>query len=251
MPNDVYRWEEGGGLSKLPSRRRGPGISLTMEQYITVQCARRRLATKDAARSVSACMSSGAADTTPSCSGKVRLIRVCVMLPIFLADYRTGWSGECAPCKHSEDQHDERHRIIAKLLHQLKDFQVAQAPQSPKVISSRDENPSTSSPVSKKDRKIAKKAAKIAEMPKVVTTADVEIVGSVLHPCATHGDATEEEEKHLLDDPDIMLNLYYHKGTSNTREVPRESASPPTVASNGTTVSALVGTGAPVMIRAA
>ena len=41
------------------------------------------------------------------------------------------------------------------------------------------------------------------------------------------------------------------RGASSTRTVPSESASPPAVASNGTTVSALVGSGAPVMIRTA
>ena len=66
---------------------------------------------------------------------------------------------------------------------------------------------------------MAKKAAKIAEMPKVITTADVDRVASILHPSTPVSDAAKDEERLLLGDPDITLNLYYHKGTSNTREV--------------------------------
>ncbi|KAK5133708.1 hypothetical protein LTR08_007462 [Meristemomyces frigidus] len=108
---------------------------------------------------------------------------------------------------------------MAKLLHQLKELQAAQAPHSPKILTARNEDFSTPSPLSKKDRKVAKKAAKIADMPKVITTADIDFVANILHPCATDSDAAQEEEQRLLEDPDIILNLYYHKGTSNTREI--------------------------------
>lgn len=55
-------------------------------------------------------------------------------------------------------------------------------------------------------------------MPKVITTADLDFVAKTLHPCDYEKDE-EEEEKKLAADPDIKLNLYYHKGTSNTREI--------------------------------
>lgn len=61
-----------------------------------------------------------------------------------------------------------------------------------------------------------KKAAKLAEMPKVISTADVEFVAKTLHPDDVEKDEAEEERK-LIEDPDIKLNLYFHRGTSNTR----------------------------------
>lgn len=56
-------------------------------------------------------------------------------------------------------------------------------------------------------------------MPKVILTADIDFVDKALHPQDDHDEA--EEERCLLDDPNIKLNLYFHKGTSNTKEVRR------------------------------
>lgn len=85
----------------------------------------------------------------------------------------------------------------------------------------RDQSLSSPNRLSKKDRKVAKKAAKIASMPKVITTKDIDFVAATLHPSDHDDDANQvaEEERRLLEDPDIKLNLYYNKGTSNTREV--------------------------------
>ncbi|KAK3677934.1 hypothetical protein LTR78_002029 [Recurvomyces mirabilis] len=79
--------------------------------------------------------------------------------------------------------------------------------------------------MSKKDRKAARKTAKLASMPKVVTTADIEFVAEVLHPHDSHKDEAEEERR-LLEDPDIKLNLYFFKGTTNTREARRRHLKP-------------------------
>ena len=134
---------------------------------------------------------------------------------------RVGWTSQCAPCKHSENQHDERHREIAELLHQLKDLHSQEpANEAPSVTpkTKRNQIQQTASPMPKKERKAAKKAAKLAGLPKVITTADIEFVAKILHPNDHEGDDAEEERR-LLEDPDIKLNLYYHKGTSNHKEV--------------------------------
>ena len=70
----------------------------------------------------------------------------------------------------------------------------------------------------KKERKAAKKSKKVSEMPKVVSTADIDFVRKVLHPYTI--DAEDEDiERKLLEDPDIKLNRFFHKGTSNRREI--------------------------------
>ena len=148
----------------------------------------------------------------------------CVQASIFCIDNtndRAGWSSECTPCKHSDAEHHKRHREIAELLHQLKELATEG---TTKVAKHTDlqilKCSMTPSPMSKKERKVAKKAARLSEMPKVVSTSDVEFVARTLHPHEFEKDEAGEERK-LLDDPDIKLNLYFHKGTSNTRETRR------------------------------
>ncbi|KAK4543546.1 hypothetical protein LTR36_005441 [Oleoguttula mirabilis] len=184
MPNDVYRWEEGGALVHHCPICQTP---------LSHEMCRSR------------------------CLG--HHVEWCGRYHTQL--FRKGWSSECAPCKHSEGEHDKRHRKIAQLIRQIEELKAEHTPQSPKVISHQSHDLSSPTPLSKKDRKVAKKAAKIADMPKVITTKDIDFVTETLHPC-DYGDGADEatkEERRLLDDPDIQLNLYYHKGTSNTREV--------------------------------
>ena len=72
--------------------------------------------------------------------------------------------------------------------------------------------------MTKKERKAAKKAKKISEMAKVVSSADIDFVSKVLHP--NEPDVNEiDMERQLVEDPDIQLNRFFHKGTSNTRDV--------------------------------
>ncbi|KAK4963385.1 dynein heavy chain [Elasticomyces elasticus] len=117
-----------------------------------------------------------------------------------------------------QNWHEKRHREIAELLHQFKELQIPQHPDTQPTTPSTPRFPhhQVSSPLPKKERKAARKAAKVASMPKVITTADIEFVANVLHP-DDHDDDIDEERR-LLEDPDIKLNLYYNKGTSNTRE---------------------------------
>lgn len=76
-------------------------------------------------------------------------------------------------------------------------------------------------PKTKKERKAAKKAKKLAEMPKTVNGATVEHVAKVLHPNVY--DAKEGElELQLLSDVEINDNRFFHKGTSNLRELRNE-----------------------------
>lgn len=57
-------------------------------------------------------------------------------------------------------------------------------------------------------------------MVKVVSSADIEHVCKVLHPEDSVEDT--ELERQLVDDPDIHLNRFFHKGTSNTTEMRRQ-----------------------------
>ncbi|KAI7193666.1 hypothetical protein KC363_g2581 [Hortaea werneckii] len=180
MPHDVYRWEDGGGLI-----------------HHCPKC--KRPLTHDAVRS--------------QCLGQH--VEWCKRYHTQL--FMIGWSSECAPCKHSEEHHHQRHRKIAELLRQLQEMQSADTPKRSTAELLPDQNASTPSPLSKKKRKAAKKAAKVASMTKVVTAAEISFVAESLHPTCSANDDAEDEDS-LVEDFDIKFNLYYHKGTTNTRE---------------------------------
>ncbi|KAI6866062.1 hypothetical protein KC338_g4882 [Hortaea werneckii] len=180
MPHDVYRWEDGGGLI-----------------HHCPKC--KRPLTHDAVRS--------------QCLGQH--VEWCKRYHTQL--FMIGWSSECAPCRHSEEHHHQRHRKIAELLRQLQDVQSADTPKRSTAALLPDQETNSSSPLSKKERKAVKKAAKVAGMAKVVTAAEISFVAEALHPtCSANDDA--EDENSLVEDFDIKFNLYYHKGTTNTRE---------------------------------
>ncbi|RMZ08247.1 hypothetical protein D0860_04755 [Hortaea werneckii] len=180
MPHDVYRWEDGGGLI-----------------HHCPKC--KRPLTHDAVRS--------------QCLGQH--VEWCKRYHTQL--FMIGWSSECAPCRHSEEHHHQRHRKIAELLRQLQDVQSTDTPKRSTAELLPDQETNTPSPLSKKERKAAKKAAKVAGMAKVVTAAEINFVAEALHPtCSATDDA--EDENSLIEDFDIKFNLYYHKGTTNTRE---------------------------------
>ncbi|KAK4574574.1 hypothetical protein LTR86_001415 [Recurvomyces mirabilis] len=107
----------------------------------------------------------------------------------------------------------------------FKEVQPEDVPRTPAKVLCIDASSPDPSPMSKKDRKAARKTAKLASMPKVITTADIESVAKVLHPHNADKDEAEEERR-LLEDPDIKLNLYFFKGTSNTREARRRHLKP-------------------------
>ncbi|EMC91771.1 hypothetical protein BAUCODRAFT_134565 [Baudoinia panamericana UAMH 10762] len=181
MPNDIYKWEEGGGLVHHCPICETP---LSHEKCRSV------------------------------CLGNH--VEWCSRYHTQL--FRKGWTSQCAPCKHSEDQHDRRHRQIAELLRQLKNLRDKDGPKSTTLVEVTVPKLLSATPKRKKDRKAAKKAAKVANRAKFITQADIETVAKVLHPCDLDEDEATEERQ-LLEDPDIKLNLYFHKGTSNTREV--------------------------------
>ncbi|KAI6840878.1 hypothetical protein KC340_g6580 [Hortaea werneckii] len=180
MPHDVYRWEDGGGLI-----------------HHCPKC--KRPLTHDAVRS--------------QCLGQH--VEWCKRYHTQL--FMIGWSSECAPCKHSEEHHHQRHRKIAELLRQLQEMQSADTPKRSTAELLPDQDTNTPSPLSKKARKAAKKAAKVASMAKVVTAAEISFVAESLHPTCSANDGAEDEDS-LVEDFDIKFNLYYHKGTTNTRE---------------------------------
>ncbi|KAI6862633.1 hypothetical protein KC323_g5395 [Hortaea werneckii] len=180
MPHDVYRWEDGGGLI-----------------HHCPKC--KRPLTHDAVRS--------------QCLGQH--VEWCKRYHTQL--FMIGWSSECAPCRHSEEHHHQRHRKIAELLRQLQDVQSANTPKRSTAELLPDQETNTPSQLSKKERKAAKKAAKVAGMAKVVTAAEISFVAEALHlTCSANDDP--EDGSSLVEDFDIKFNLYYHKGTTNTRE---------------------------------
>ena len=134
-----------------------------------------------------------------------------------------GGSTKCMACVNSDEEHDKRHREIAELVRQLKQLQTeqsstSQTAASPKTpTSARMQRGVSESPLSKKHHKAAKKAAKATSRTKVITNSDVQYISDVLHP--GHRNNAEDEERRLLEDPDIRLNIYFHRGTSNTREM--------------------------------
>lgn len=94
---------------------------------------------------------------------------------------------------------------------------MSTTPLSPHACGTPDaEEPVT--PKTKKERKAAKKARKISIMPKAVSAATVEHVGRVLHP-NDHEAEDGELENALLNDADIIENRFFHKGTSNIRNI--------------------------------
>ena len=56
-------------------------------------------------------------------------------------------------------------------------------------------------------------------MDKVISSADINFVARVLHPEDSEDDL--EIERQLLDDPEVQLNKFFHKSTSNTTEMRR------------------------------
>ena len=72
-------------------------------------------------------------------------------------------------------------------------------------------------PISKKDRKVEKKAQKHAAKPKVITTEDIARVDQVLHP---KDEATAANDAcSNLEAATIKLGLSFHKAISNTKAV--------------------------------
>ncbi|KAK3716171.1 hypothetical protein LTR37_006616 [Vermiconidia calcicola] len=134
-----------------------------------------------------------------------------------------GTSSQCEPCRRSNEEHTKRHREIAEKIHELKllkaEHTLPASPLTPRAFNTsmhlltlNDNSPST-----KKERKAAKNAKKVSEMTKVLTCTDIEFVAKVLHP----NDSIDEVEleRRLLHDPDINDNRFFHKGTSNRREI--------------------------------
>lgn len=132
-------------------------------------------------------------------------------------------SNGCDPCKAMDEAHFKRHREIAEKIHELKLLKTDYAPLpasplTPKALNMVQShgNFDKGSPMSKHERKEAKKARKVAEMAKGVTTANVEFIAKILHP---EDNCDVDVEQQLLEDADIQRNLFFHKGTSNRRDV--------------------------------
>ncbi|KAK6430273.1 hypothetical protein LTR95_013575 [Oleoguttula sp. CCFEE 5521] len=115
---------------------------------------------------------------------------------------------------------DKRCRHIAELIQALRllDPKLAPAIVSPTAspASTSYPSPGLTGSATKKDRKDAKKAAKAATRPPPIRAEDIKRISHILHPV----DKEEADfEQALLNDDDINMNKYYHRGTANTSEM--------------------------------
>ena len=134
------------------------------------------------------------------------------------ADGVQGGSIQCMACRNSDEQQDKRWRNIGELIRQLREVsseEVGATPKTPTAPQLR--LPSVDGSATKKDRKDAKKAAKAAARPRIITSKDVKRIGDILNPPVE--DEEEDFEKALMKDEDIKMNVYYHRGTANTHEM--------------------------------
>lgn len=132
------------------------------------------------------------------------------------------------PCNRNDKEQYKRHREIAELIHELKriksfeEYHPENSPLTPKATNTLNKHhypPEEDNPMSKKERKAAKKARKLVNIPKSVSAADIDFVAQVLDPYAS---STDDEAQHALElqgDPDVMLNRAFHRGTSNRRDI--------------------------------
>jgi hypothetical protein len=119
-------------------------------------------------------------------------------------------------CIGSDEQRYNRYKGIAELVKDLRTFNDEQSLSSPHTPSfSKFDHAVLDGSVSKKDRKEAKKQAKASDRVRTIRAKDIERIGMILHP-EKSGD--EEIEHALLVDKSIQNNMYYHPGTSNSRE---------------------------------
>lgn len=144
-----------------------------------------------------------------------------------------GTSAQCLPCRHGDEEHQKRHREIAELVHKLDLLNTTAKSTGPATPltplrpnptdTPRDLDEEAATPKTKKERKAAKKARKISEMPKAaLNAATVEHVGRVLHLNDHDCEDGELELQFLNDDAEIKNNRFFHKGTSNKREIRNE-----------------------------
>jgi hypothetical protein len=127
-----------------------------------------------------------------------------------------GNSHTCMGCKNSDEQRHIRYKEIAELVKDLRTFKDEQSLLSPHTPSfSKFDHAVLDGSINKKDRKEAKKQAKAAERVLTIKAKDIERIGKILHP-EESGD--EEFERALLMDKSIENNMYYHPGTSTSRE---------------------------------
>ena len=138
--------------------------------------------------------------------------------------FKKGSSGQCAPCRASDEERNKRHREIAEAILKVKqlhdnNISVPASPLTPRILNTLplhqlDLNAGDSpSPLSKRERKAAKKAKKVSEMVKGVTAADIERVTNVLRS------ENASQFERIDQDTELKQNVFFHPGTSNMREV--------------------------------
>ncbi|OQO09650.1 hypothetical protein B0A48_05052 [Cryoendolithus antarcticus] len=183
MPNDIHRWEEGGALV-----HHCPVCATPLSNP----------------RSQKKCLG----DHVEWCRRYHHQL------------FKKGGSVQCMACNSCDDQQDKRCRHIAELIQTLRllDPKLAPAIVSPTAspASTSYPSPGLTGSATKKDRKDAKKAAKAATRPPPIRAEDIKRIGHILHPV----DKEEADfEQALLNDDDINMNRYYHRGTANTTEM--------------------------------
>lgn len=119
-------------------------------------------------------------------------------------------------CRGSDEQRYNRYKEIAELVKDLRNAGNEQSLSSPKTPTfHKFDHAVLDGSASKKERKEAKKQAKAADRELVIKAKDIERIGKILHPEEL---VDEEFERALLMDKSIENNMYYHPGTSNSRE---------------------------------
>lgn len=127
-----------------------------------------------------------------------------------------GGSAVCMGCRGSDEQRYNRYKEIAELVKYLRTATNEQSLSSPKTPTfHKFDHAVRDGSTSKRERKEAKRQAKAADRVLVIKAKDIERIGKILHP---EEPVDEEFERALLMDRSIENNMYYHPGTSNSRE---------------------------------
>ncbi|KAF2492217.1 hypothetical protein BU16DRAFT_542126 [Lophium mytilinum] len=145
-----------------------------------------------------------------------------------------GRSHQCAACISQDETHLNRHREIAentRSIYESCGWYISLIPSRKTPIPARPppghdrtkkQNQSESLPlgtvvtkVKKQDRKFAKKAERAANRRKVLTSAEIDYIGDVLHP-NKHGDDVDEGPSNDEEIEEIERNLRYNANCYNT-----------------------------------
>lgn len=224
MPQDLFKWEDGGILSKPDCYG-----------YKTLCLLTDFLLTEHHCPICQTPLSHDKCRTT--CLGKH--VEWCHR---YHSLFRKNWSSRCQACKTTDEQREKRHREIAEILAKIRKFKLEEEAAAMEVLGSplmprTPRTPLTAKALntmgsgdavspftldvpksSKKERKAAKRAAKVQDRDKVVTMADIAFVAKTLHPEPEKEEMQADAAMEATgDDADIKENLKFNSTTWNTK----------------------------------